>query len=313
MTDNRHSKEKRGAVWNALGINLNPKNIALLLCVLVAQLALCFYITSYVLDLTVAGIVLLYVFSALSAVLAGKTAGFLKRILFADGKARVLNIALFVLFCIYTALALSGNVLLMTPWDDKVSGSDWLKFAAVLLWAVPVSAGAIDILYFLSQKNAQKKLKAVSKKHKNLLFIICFAVVMAVSAILLIAYNPAISNYDAASQFMQAKGDYPIINWHSPYMTLILRMFLGVYDNASFIVMLQCACFAYVIARAATSLYENGGLSFSAAIILTSTFVLIPSNYIHFVTLRKDTLYCSVILWLTVLMYELISDPGKEY
>ena len=312
MTDKGHSKQERGTVWNALGFNLNPKNIALLLCVLIAQLALCFYITSYVLDLTVAGIVLLYVFSALSAVLAGKTAGFLKRILFADGKARVLNIALFVLFCIYTALALSGNVLIMTPWDAKVSGSDWVSFAAVVVWSVPVSAGALSILYYLSEKNAQKKLKPVSKKRKNLLFIICFSIVMAVSTILLIAYNPAISNYDATMQFMQAKGDYPIINWHSPYLTLILRLLLGVYDNPSFIIMVQCACFAYVIARAATSLYENGGPAFSAAIILTSAFVLIPSNYIHFVTLRKDTLYCAVILWLTVLMYELISDPGKS-
>jgi hypothetical protein len=286
------------------------KNIALMFFTLLSQIALCFYITSYILDATIIGSIVLYALSVASAVFSFKTFSVMIKVV-NQAKHKILSIIVFALFSLYTALALSGNILLMTPWEQAINSLEWIKFGAVFLWAAPISAGALSILYFLSQKNAQKKRKPVSKKQINLLFIICFSIVIAQSTILLIAYNPAISNFDATLQFMQAKGDYPIINWHSPYMTLILRLLLGVYDNASFIVMVQCACFAYVIARAASSLYKNGGLSFSVAIILTFAFVMMPGNYIHFVTLRKDTLYCAVILWLTVLMYELISNPQK--
>jgi hypothetical protein len=297
-------------VLGIFGLSRDFKNIALLIATLLAEIGLCFYIASNILGATIIGSVVLYALSMVSAIFIFRTFGALIKVI-DESKHKVLSIIIFVLFSGYTALALSGNILLMTPWVSGIKASQWIKFGAVFLWSVPISVGAFGGLYFLNKKNWGKNHAAYSKKRKRILFVICFAIVMAVSSILLIAYNPAISNFDATMQFMQAKGDYPIINWHSPYLTLILRVLLGVYDNPSFIIIVQCACFAYVIARAAISLYEHGGLSFSTVIILTFVLILLPSNHLHFITLLKDTIYCATLLWLTVLMYELIYDREK--
>ncbi len=297
-------------ILKIFGVSKNFKNITLFTVTLLAKSALCFYIASYILGATIIGSVILYALSFASAVFIFKTFGVAIKVI-NEAKHKVLSILIFVLFCGYTALALSGNRLLMTPWEHNIKALQWMKFGAVFLWSVPISAGAFGGLYFLNKMHLNKNRTAYSKQRKRMLFVICFSLVMAISTILLIAYNPAISNFDATMQFMQAKGDYPIINWHSPYLTLMLRVLLGVYDNPSFIIMVQSACFAYVIARAAISLYEHGSLSFSTVIIFTFVLILMPSNHLHFITLLKDTIYCATLLWLTVLMYELIYDRAK--
>jgi hypothetical protein len=203
----------------------------------------------------------------------------------------------------YSAFAAVGNHLFLDPvvLNEPLS---WLIFLLVLVWVTPI---IISFLYLLEQlKVTAKRLKPGASNRSpirvRLLFV---SMIMLVGVIYLVAYNPAIMSPDSFSQWHQASGLEPLVNWHPPFHTLLIRALIMIMPSPSVVALAQIFFFALVFSATLLLFYQKG-VNLKLLIILLLAFVLIPTNGIHLVTIWKDVPYAITLLWLTLIMIKVV-------
>lgn len=127
----------------------------------------------------------------------------------------------------------------------------------------------------------------------------------------LFAYNPAIMSPDSMSQWHQAVGLEPLVDWHPAFHTLLIRVLAGLVPSPGLVALAQIIFFAAVFSSALQFLYRRG-ISFKALILGAAVLVLIPTNGMHLVTLWKDVPYGITLLWLTVILARLITEDYER-
>jgi hypothetical protein len=202
--------------------------------------------------------------------------------------------------CFYAAFALSGSYLLL---NASISINTFIEFLLVFIWIAPIVLLALSVILKISDKKTDRV--EITKKDAGRVFWISFFVVMLVGLIYVFIYNPAISSYDTVTQFNQALGLEPLVNWHTPFHTLIIRLLLSIYNHPTFVVLIQCLFFAFVVASGFKFLYSIG-LSRIMAISFVVIFAFSPNNAIHLVTIWKDIPYAASLLWATILIAKLL-------
>ncbi len=97
----------------------------------------------------------------------------------------------------------------------------------------------------------------------------------------------------------------PLVNWHPPFHTLLIRALIAIIPSPSFVALAQVFYFALVISAALIIFYQRG-VRLKTLAVLLFLFVIIPTNGIHLVTLWKDVPYAITLLWLTLILIRVI-------
>ena len=308
----RKTKFKKLSLF--VSVVLSVKNtafsfISLVFYVLINS-ALSYYLSAKVIGCDVLCTLSLTLAALCAALFINKTWAYIKKLLYQKGKKRlkISKIILLIFLCIYTAFALSGQILFFDI-GNKTDISSLINFFLVIILTAPMSLGSAVFIMYISSK-AKGLPEDYSARKKRILLAITFGMISIAGTIALVAYYPAITGPGISAQFMQAKGVSEMSEKYSVFNTLVIRHLLNIIDSPVFLAALQILLLSYVMARAAILLYENG-LSFKCCIIIFALFAFIPSNYLMVVTLSDNIVHAISILWGTVLLYEIIQQPKK--
>jgi len=216
------------------------------------------------------------------------------------GKRKYLLAALLL----YSAFAATGNYLFLYPaaFDKPLN---WLAHLLVLTWVTPIIFTFLYLLEQLKQAAANRLKPGETDRRPVRARLLLILVTMLVGVIYLVAYNPAIMSPDSFSQWQQASGLEPLVNWHPPFHTLLIRALIAIIPSPSFVALIQVFYFALVISAALIIFYQKG-VRLKTLAALLFLFVIIPTNGIHLVTLWKDVPYAITLLWLTLILTRVI-------
>gem|GEM_PF-3776184 len=282
------------------------KNLAFYLLIIITNVLLTFYFLHSVFYITsIKKLILIHSMFFIASVFFIKAYHYCKKGLFENKVVRIV----FILFLLYAAFGIVGNRLFLYPVLSKNVLISLLTYLLSILWILPIVLSLIMVFHKYAIK-ANKDSLEISKKRKLSIFIFCFVIIMSVGGIYLVAFNPAVTSYDTASQFLQAKGLVQIVDWQTPLHTLFLRVLLNIYDNPAFVSLVQCSMFAFVLAYGFTYLYEMG-MEFYTVLIICAVVALIPSNAILSITIWKDVPYATSLLLLTILISKMVINPKK--
>jgi hypothetical protein len=310
MGKNANSIRGIPLLFSRLLIKNKACSILLFALYLLIDLALGYYISVFVIRSGILGVAVFMAVSLCSAVFAKKTLIYIKGLIYHPVKKRfnISKIILLIFVCLYTVFALSGQILFFDI-ESKANIFSFVNFFLVIGVTMPMSLGSIVLIRCISSK-IKGSVNDFSIRKKRILFAIVFGLVSIIGALALIAYYPAITNSDTSAQFMQAKGMTQMSERYSVFNTLVMGVLLNIFDSPALLAALQGLFLAYVVARAAILLYENG-LGFKYCIIFGAAFILIPSNYIMQVTLSDMIVHGISIFWGIVLLYEIRQNPKK--
>ncbi len=277
---------------------------------LLIDLALSYYISVFVNKSGILGTMVFMAAALCSALFVKKTLASVKELIYHPVKKRlqISKIIVLAFIGIYTAFALSGRILFFNI-GSKANILSLINFILVILLTVPMSLGAIVLIKYISSKTKGLS-EDFSIRKKRMLFAIIFGLITLAGTLALIAYYPAITNADTSAQFMQAKGVTQMSEKYSVFMTLMIGAALNIADSPAILAVMQILFLAYVVSRAAVTLYENG-LGFIHCVIAAAVFILIPSNFIMTVTLSDAVVHGITILWATVLLYDIVRNRNK--
>jgi hypothetical protein len=211
----------------------------------------------------------------------------------------------------YASFAAAGNYLFLNPVTLN-KPLNWLFFILVWLWVAPIM---ISLLYLLElmKKAALDRLNPTPENTRPLRArLLLIMITMLVGATYLVAYNPAIMSPDSFSQWQQASGIEPLVNWHPPFHTLLIRALIMIRPSPSLVALAQIFYFALIFS-AALMIFYHRGVKLKILALLLFLFVMIPTNGIHLVTLWKDVPYAITLLWLTLILIKVILfEYGKK-
>lgn len=216
-------------------------------------------------------------------------------------------------FAFYLTFALSGNHLFIFPIVSKPIYS-YSIFTLILLMVLISEFALLNYIdrfanssYFKNDLEAQlDNFKYVRKS-----FFLFFMINLIVGIVYLYSFNPAIMSYDSVDQYLQAIGIIPINNRHPAIYAILMQILLVIYESPLSIALAQIIYFSLVVSSAFQSIY-NRVVFKKLLVFICFLFALIPTNGIYAITLWKDVPYSITLLWLTILLYKLISVPHKD-
>ncbi|MCJ7806816.1 MAG: hypothetical protein MUP57_04645 [Clostridia bacterium] len=181
----------------------------------------------------------------------------------------------------------------------------------MLVWVTPIIVTLLYLFEKLKLLAAGGVKPGYSNRNPVWVRLNIFLVILLIGVMYLIAYNPAIMSPDSFSQWHQASDLEPLVNWHPPFHTLMIRALIAIIPSPSFVALSQIVYFALVFSATLMFFYRRG-VSLRILTLLTFLFVLIPTNGIHLVTIWKDVPYAITLLWLTLIMIKVVfNDYGK--
>lgn len=211
---------------------------------------------------------------------------------------------------VYGTLALTGMFFLYSTVTYEVDYPWLIYFGMSFCWVRPIIQFVLSSLIRLENAATLSPHRAQLKTR-----IILTGIVLVPCILFLIAFNPAITSPDSESCFQMAHKmwhpDFSMQDWHPPFYVFILGLLVKIYDSVTFLVIVQCICFAVIFVDGILFLYQCG---FSKK-LLSIFYIFITfgiSNIIQLVTLWKDIPYMISIMWLTLLLMKYVM-LHKEY
>ncbi len=218
---------------------------------------------------------------------------------------KVLQIALEM----YGTFAMVGMYFLPSSITQDTRYPAYIFFILAFLWMHPVMQRFIVFLIRTGDTISVAEHEAGLKSR-----LILMGIILLPCMLFLIAFNPAITTSDSVYCFEAAhqlwQPGFSMQDWQPPFYVFILNLLIKIYDSITFLIILQCVCFAFVFVDGILFLYKCG---FSKKVLGVFYFFIAfgVSNIIQLVTLWKDIPYMISIMWLTLLLMKFVMKPDK--
>lgn len=215
-----------------------------------------------------------------------------------------------IVLTMYTGFSLTGNYLWVYPLDKSWNFDSIKLYTSICIWLMPL---IVLLISFFIRINSDAIYDSYCVKKTNRILWIPTLLFLAAGCIYLIAYNPAITSEDTYTQFFQALGRTPLVNWHPPFHTLMIRFLLSICNSPLFV---ACAQYIFCVLIFVHALNFINSFHYQAEdyrrwlyiLGFTLFLVLSPNHILTMITLWKDIPYAFTILWLTILTARLLLD-----
>lgn len=224
----------------------------------------------------------------------------------------LMKMVLFLVY-LYTVVAFGGIYLLDPISEFKTfHGTKFDFFIITLLWCRAFSR---TIIWVIGSYVPKKR----SIEHYWKDFLILFILGISISCIWLYAFNPAITSTDSQGLYAQAMEvgtpGFTMRDWQPPMYVFIIAGLQKIWDDITFMVILQLIFFWLVMVDAILFFYKMGAPKW--ILWLAYLYMAIGySNQIQLVTFWKDIPFGTALVWLTLLLVKVIRDPkfyGKRW
>ncbi|MDE6846214.1 MAG: hypothetical protein K2J99_10680 [Lachnospiraceae bacterium] len=205
-----------------------------------------------------------------------------------------------ILLELYGTFAMVGMYFLPCSVAAESRYPAWLYFGLAFIWMHPVMKCLLAFLIKMGDTILVTKHRAGFKTR-----LILIGIVLIPCMISLIAFNPAVTAPDSVVCLSNAhrlwQPDFSVKDWHPPFYMFVLRLLINICDSITFLIIVQCVCFALVFVDGILFLYQCG-FSKKALGIFYLFIAFGASNIIQLITLLKDTPYMISLMWLTLLL-----------
>ncbi len=133
--------------------------------------------------------------------------------------------------------------------------------------------------------------------------------VFFIFTIILLAYWPGILVSDSMVQWNQIQ-NWQFDDWHPAYNTIYMAILTKIWNNPGFVLWIQCLWMSLAIGYFFDRIQKYYNVNKYFLLIMSIIFALIPLNYNFAVTLLKDTIYSTFIIFLTALVIDIINDKN---
>ncbi|WP_177193682.1 hypothetical protein [Niastella yeongjuensis] len=138
-------------------------------------------------------------------------------------------------------------------------------------------------------------------------YLIFGGIMLACWSVYLIAYFPGNMTPDSLDQWRQATGILDYNDAHPVFHTLIIKILISIWRSPAMISLAQI--FALVAVCSSFFVYlSKAGIPLIWLVIASLIVGVIPANGIFSVMLWKDILFCTSVLWVTLILTELATD-----
>ncbi len=201
----------------------------------------------------------------------------------------------------------SGKVLFLT---NSVVSINLLSIFLYLLTNIFMFPFVCNLIHLFDNSIiVDKKIKTEnSNKFALKVFLISFIVMF----IACLAFYPGNITSDTVDQISQATGQFPINNVHPAINTIIIKLFMSIWNNIFSIVVGYSLFFSLILAHIYKYLYEQKA---NVKFLYISLFVFLLSiNNISMVTMAwKDIPFTISLLWLTFETYKIVKQKGEYF
>lgn len=214
---------------------------------------------------------------------------------------------LLVLLYMYTTFAFCGIYVIDVDKEFKFHGNNLSYFIIAFIWC---RIFARTVIWGI--KNVIPTKRETNHYWRKFAVIFCIGIIL--SCIWLYAFNPAITSVDSQGLYQQAlevgMPDFTMNDWQPPMYVFLLSLLQKVWNNITFMVVLQLIFFWSVVADGILFLYKEGAPKW-LLVVVYAYFTLGYSNQIQLVTFWKDIPFGITIMWLTLLLVKLIWHGDK--
>lgn len=211
---------------------------------------------------------------------------------------------LYIMLAIYGTFAVTGMYFISVNVSYMIQYPALLYFMLSFVWVYPIVQNEISLLVKTGEKIHVEQCGVRFGKR-----VILMGILMCPCILFLIAFNPAITSPDSEYCFMAAhqlwQPGFSMMDWHPPFYVFVLNILIKICDSVSFVIVLQCLCFAAVFVDGILFLYQCG-VPKKPLFIFYCFISFGISNVIQLVTLWKDIPYMISIMWLTILLIKFV-------
>lgn len=126
-------------------------------------------------------------------------------------------------------------------------------------------------------------------------------------SIVLLAYWPGILVSDSMVQWNQTQTGV-FDDWHPAYNTIYIFLLTKIWNNPGFVLGVQCLIMSLTVGYMFSKIERYYKVNKWYLVIASAIFALIPLNFNFAVTLLKDTLYSSLVIFLTAMIIDVINN-----
>ena len=224
---------------------------------------------------------------------------------FTKKKYMILFFMLYIIYC----MGIYGYWFLEDHYLSVSIVENILLILASSSWVYLIYVQCISIALDYSKHKCSNRESGMTKKNQ----VILFCVLMVNYIVWIYAFNPCITTPDSHSIFdlIHSTGIYGMVDWHPPFYVMVVSLLLNIWDSVTFIVLLQCLIYSFLLVRIANYLYKEG-LNVSGIIFVIFILGFLFSNTIQLVTFWRDIPYMMSLLWLTYCLVRIIRGEQKK-
>lgn len=211
------------------------------------------------------------------------------------------NLFLFftLLFTLCVLISLKGDQSYLQ--DNGLATKLYVYLTAYITLYLIVLA-IIRLLLSLKNNNPDKE---VSKSR-----IIFYALPsLIIFSIYLLGFSPGIMTYDSLFQWSQIQTNQ-YNDWHPVTHTWFMKLITLIWNNPAAICIAQIIIMSFVFGYGMYR-FEKAGIKRPIIYLVTAAFALMPLNGIFAVTLWKDILFSTSVMFLTIVLFNIVSTNGK--
>lgn len=224
-----------------------------------------------------------------------------------------------LLLIMYTGFAYAGNYLWIFPISKPWNFNCTKVYVVICLWLFPLILLIISV-FLKANYHLKCTEKINSRSHvdgNSLVYKIGIPIFTLAGLIYLAAYNPAVTSEDTLTQFRQALGLEPLVDWHTPFHTLMIRLLLSIWNSPTFVVIIQYIFCIWIFLKGLCFINEfhycDSVLKRKIKLyIITFLLVISPNHILTMITIWKDVPYAFTILWMTILTARLLIYKKKS-
>lgn len=131
--------------------------------------------------------------------------------------------------------------------------------------------------------------------------------VLFIFTIVLLAYWPGILVSDFVVQWDQIQ-NWKFDDWHPAYNTLYIGLLSKIWSNPGFIIFIQCIWMSLAVGYFFSRIEKYYNINKRYLLGMSFVFAIIPLNFNFAVTLLKDTLYSTFIIFFIAIIIDMIND-----
>ena len=162
-----------------------------------------------------------------------------------------------------------------------------------------------SFVHLILTLKVKKEIKAVPK-YRILLYALPSIVVFS---LYLVGFFPGLMTVDSNIQWFQIHSNQ-YNDWHPVVHTWFLKLITQIWDYPAAIGITQILMMSFTFGYGMYS-FEKYGVRRWVLYVVTAAFALMPLNGIYSVTLWKDVLYSTAIMFVTIVLFHIVMTKGK--